>query len=51
MSLFSSILGKIFFIFEINIEGLKDFPSISDDEYDKYRSSSAIVKALYILKF
>ena len=49
-SLFSSKPGNIFLILETNIDGLRDSPSISDDEYDKYISFSAVVNALYILK-
>ena len=33
------------------IEGLKDFPSVSDDKYEIYNLFSAVEKALYILKF
>ena len=35
----------------INIEGLNVLPSLSDEAYDKNNFSSAIVNALYILKF
>ena len=45
--------GSVFtvcFILLINIDALIAFPSISDEAYDKYKFSSAVVKALYILK-
>ena len=48
-SLVSSKLGKIFFNLKINTDGLRDFPSLSDDEYDKQSFSSAVEKALYML--
>ena len=35
ISLSSSIFSKIFFILEISTDGLSDFPSISEEEYDK----------------
>jgi len=50
-SLSSFKLKNIFFNFIINIEGLNDLPSLSVDAYDKYSCSSAVVNALYILKF
>ena len=45
-SLSSFIFGNMFFIFVINIDGLNDFPSVSDDAYDKYNLFSAVVNAL-----
>ena len=50
-SLSSFNLINIFLILFIIIDGLNDFPSESEDEYDKYNFFSAVVKALYILKF
>ena len=44
------MLGNIFLSLEIIIEGLNDFPSLSDEAYDTYSFSSAVVNALYILK-
>ena len=41
-------MGNILFI---NIDGLNAFPCISEDEYDKYNLCSAVVKALYMLKY
>ena len=49
-SLSSFKFGKILLILFSIIEGLSDFPSASDDTYDKYSFSSAVVNALYILK-
>ena len=51
ISLFSFNSGNNFFILFIIIDGLNDFPSVSDDAYDKYSCFSAVVNALYILKF
>ena len=33
------------------VEGLKDFPSLSVEQYDIYMLFSAVVNALYMLKF
>ena len=49
-SLCSCNIGYIFFILFISIDGRSAFPCISDDEYNKYNFSSAVVNALYILK-
>ena len=51
ISLSSFKFGNIFFILCIIIDGLSDFPSVSEDEYDKYNFFSAVVNVLYILKF
>ena len=49
-SLSSCIFGNNFLIFEIKLDGLCAFPSVSLETYDKYNFSSAVVNALYILK-
>lgn len=44
--LLSFNLGYIFFNFDISIDGLNALDSLSEDEYDKYNFSCAVVKAL-----